>query len=246
VKLFRVAGQLSMLPLVIGILVAQAGSLPGLLYGTAAAALLFLAYGVTIRRLEQRADSGPQKAADRSYPAALEALYRANLTPAVLRSYSHASLYERLIEAGRTPDYARPLPPRNWLRYLALPILPLFYLGYTASTGLVAHSAPNPAEADTERLYLGMALGNDDAERALTARWVKAGRGDDALSQLRTTARYGEVDWRWSRIFFLEMQRLNCAGAHEALQGLDMAEPTSIDLGELWKAECGPLQREEP
>jgi Zn-dependent protease with chaperone function len=244
-RVFRVFGQLATLPLVIGVLEAQAGALHELLYGAAATALLFLAYGVTMRRLEQRAGSGEHRATNPSYAAALEALYRANLAPAVLRSYAHASLYERLIEAGKTPDYARPLPPRGWLRYLALPILPLFYWGYTAAMGLAAHSAPNSAEADTDRLYVAMALGNEDAEEALTARWAKAGRAEDALSQLRTTARFGDADWRWSRIFFLEMQRNNCAGALQALQSISAEDPSLGGFEKIWKAECDRAPRDE-
>ncbi len=245
-KIAHVLGQLTTLPLVVGVLYAQGGSVHGLVYGTAATTLLFFSYGVWNRRLEQSSDREAHRASEPSYAAALEALYRANLAPAVLRSHSHASLYDRLLEAGKTPDYQRPRAPRSSLRYLALPILPLLYLGYVATRDVVAGAAPNPEQADTKQLYAGMALGSDDAEQELTARWAKAGRTEDALSQLRSTARFGEADWRWSRIFFLEMQRGNCAGAFHALQSLTEGEPSLGEFEKFWRARCDESQRKEP
>jgi Zn-dependent protease with chaperone function len=237
VKALRVFGQLATLPLVLGILYAQAGSIRGLVYGTAATAVAFFGYGIAIRRLEQRADAGAHQAAEHSYAAALEALYRANLAPAVMRSHSHPSLYDRLVAAGKTPDYPRPSQPRQLLRYLALPILPLLYAGYIGATELVARAAPNPVSARPERLELGIALGNESAEEALTASWAKQGRESDALRQLRTTARYGYGEWRWSRIFFLEMQRGNCDGAFEAL--LALKDPSRSEFEPAFRAQCG-------
>jgi hypothetical protein len=238
-KAFHVLGQLTTLPLAIGVLYAEARSIRGLVYGTTATTLLFYFYGVLNRRIEQRAEAAGHQGSERDYAAALEALYRANLTPAVLRSHSHASLYERSIEAGKTPEYPRPAAPRSSLRYLALPILPLLYLSYVTATDLVASTPSNPEHADTAQLYVGIALGNDEAEQVLTARWAKEGRSEDALSQLRSTARFGEPDWRWSRIFFLEMQRGNCAGALQTLDALSLADPSAGQFDAMWKARCG-------
>jgi Zn-dependent protease with chaperone function len=240
VKAFRVVGQLAALPLLIGILYAQAGSFEGLLYGTLLTVLGLFAHGVVNRRLERRADANAHQASESSYAAALEALYRANLTPAVLRSHSHPSLYDRLLAAGRTPDYERPAPPRAWLRYLAVPIVPLFYLGYVAATDVVAGAAPDPETADTVGLHLGTALGNEESESVLTARWVQAGRIDEALAQLRATARPKSGDVRFHRIFVLEMERGNCPGALEALRAVSEGEPSlGLDFEAAYRERCG-------
>ena len=112
-------------------------------------------------------------------------------------------------------------------------------------TDLVARSAPDPESADTERLYLGVALGSDRAEAVLTARWTKAGRTGDALAQLRSTARFGESDWRWSRIFFLEMRRGNCNGAYEALQALTAAAPSLDGYDAAFRTQRGDIEYPE-
>ncbi len=52
---------------------------------------------------------------DSVYAAALEALYRHNLAPAVLgRGRTHPDLYDRLLAAGSEPDFPRPAPPKLW------------------------------------------------------------------------------------------------------------------------------------
>jgi Zn-dependent protease with chaperone function len=72
-------------------------------------------------RLEHRADAAARQDAESpDYARALERLHRRNLVPAVLSAKTtrtHPDLYERMIAAGLTPDYARPAPPeaRHWL-----------------------------------------------------------------------------------------------------------------------------------
>ncbi|MGB0678093.1 MAG: M48 family metalloprotease [Polyangiales bacterium] len=67
------------------------------------------------RRLETHADSaGADAAGQQVYAAALEALYRANATPAVLTGGTHPSLYDRMQAAGVEPDYPRPVAPDRW------------------------------------------------------------------------------------------------------------------------------------
>ncbi len=77
------------------------------------------------RRLEKVADEAAmQGAADSAiYAHALEKLYMANQMPAVMRGRQlHPHLYDRMIQAGVTPDYPRPLPPglMAWPGWLAL------------------------------------------------------------------------------------------------------------------------------
>lgn len=87
--------------------------------------------------LEKRADREALAPVESTgvYARALETLYRANLTPAVLKGaglLSHPDLYDRMVAAGVTPAYPRPLSPRN----MALSTLPLLVL--LAVAGLMA------------------------------------------------------------------------------------------------------------
>ena len=67
------------------------------------------------RRMEVRADAAghAHQAEEGAYARALERLYEANLVPAVLsgKRRVHPHLYDRLLAAGVTPAYPRPLPP---------------------------------------------------------------------------------------------------------------------------------------
>ncbi len=79
------------------------------------------------------------------YARALEKLYRANLVPAVLRSkrMTHPHLYDRMIQAGVTPDYARPAPPPLWATWLGLATL-VFALGLgSCAYRLVTRTLPD-------------------------------------------------------------------------------------------------------
>jgi Zn-dependent protease with chaperone function len=69
-----------------------------------------------MRRAEERADrhANAHAVADAAYGRALERLYEANLTPAVMpRGHTHPHLYDRMLAARVTPDYPRPDPPSN-------------------------------------------------------------------------------------------------------------------------------------
>lgn len=70
------------------------------------------------RTLEERADrvAKDHERVPGAYARALLALYRENMVPAVLgsRRSVHPHLYDRLLTAGVTPDFARPLPPARW------------------------------------------------------------------------------------------------------------------------------------
>lgn len=74
-------------------------------------------------RLEKRADSlvseSTRDSGGAAYAAALEKLYRHNLAPATLsgKHNSHPDLYDRMLEAGVTPSFERPKPPKR-LGYL--------------------------------------------------------------------------------------------------------------------------------
>ena len=68
-----------------------------------------------LRRMEERADAiaRAHDAHDGEYARALEAIYAANLMPAVTLAKKgvHPHLYDRLVAAGVTPAWPRPAPP---------------------------------------------------------------------------------------------------------------------------------------
>jgi Zn-dependent protease with chaperone function len=79
--------------------------------------------GQQSRLLEAQADRTAHitENQDGAFARALSRLYEDNQTPAVLspNRYSHPNLYDRLLDAGITPDYPRPLPAESstWGRY---------------------------------------------------------------------------------------------------------------------------------
>lgn len=77
------------------------------------------------RRMEERADAAAAGAEGDAgvYARALERLYQGNLFPAVTSRQNrgtHPHLYDRLLAAGVTPEYPRPLPPPALRSSLAL------------------------------------------------------------------------------------------------------------------------------
>ncbi len=82
-----------------------------------------LALGIKIlmarlgRRMEVRADAiaRAQQVQPAVYARALEQIYQVNQMPACMgrRKAVHPNLYDRMIAAGVTPDYAKPRPPRG-------------------------------------------------------------------------------------------------------------------------------------
>ncbi len=109
---------------------------------TAAAVIVFASVGLWVavprwlRYLEKRAD---RIARDHTveigvYARALERIYRANQMPAVQRknfALTHPDLYDRMLAAGLTPDYARPEVPaeQGWTSKLTMVILGLTVVG---------------------------------------------------------------------------------------------------------------------
>jgi Zn-dependent protease with chaperone function len=81
-------------------------------------------YGRLYRRMEVRADGAAKSAetAPGTYARALEKIYSANRVPVVITSRKHRypELYDRLVEAGAPPEYARPAAPPRGPLYLGL------------------------------------------------------------------------------------------------------------------------------
>ncbi len=89
------------------------------------------------RNMEKRADKiAVENQTDGAvYARALERIYEANQMPAVMpRRRVHPDLYDRMMAAGVTPDFPKPLPPnkQSWTSYLIclclLVILLLFFV----------------------------------------------------------------------------------------------------------------------
>lgn len=81
------------------------------------------------RRMEERADAHAHEEDPVALARALETLYRTNMIPAVTttRRASHPSLWDRLVSAGVTPEWPKPLPPAKKPGHLAsLAVLPVF------------------------------------------------------------------------------------------------------------------------
>jgi Zn-dependent protease with chaperone function/tetratricopeptide (TPR) repeat protein len=87
----------------------------------------FILYGKRRRQLEKRADAFAREAESTpgTYPQALARLYEDSLLPAVTsgKGQSHPHLYDRLLDAGVTPNFPRPKPPSRWGAVPAFAIL---------------------------------------------------------------------------------------------------------------------------
>lgn len=84
------------------------------------------------QRMEKRADQLAlnEQAEEGTYARALEKLYRENQIPAVNvnNKQTHPHLYDRMVEAGITPDYPRPQKPRRltvvgWIYVISLGVI---------------------------------------------------------------------------------------------------------------------------
>jgi len=90
--------------------------------------------GWLFRRMEERADRGALDGAGGSpaYASGLAKLYEAGQIPAVMpgKRMVHPHLYDRMVQAGVTPDFPRPAAPSSvsWavLLYLLLSVVTLF------------------------------------------------------------------------------------------------------------------------
>lgn len=155
------------------------------------APLVLLVGAVFVRRAGRRAEEGADRAGhahendDGVYARALEHLYRLNLVPAVLGGRRvHPDLYDRMVNAGVTPDYERPGPPSR-RRTALTPLLPavalwiaLFGLHYALAYGLHRRE---PTDAN---VHLRMALLGGDAFDFLQLGAAAKRRGDGSRAEV--------------------------------------------------------------
>jgi Zn-dependent protease with chaperone function len=116
------------------------------------AACLLLVVGLLLlsrlnRKMEIRADSHATgwEPSPGSYARALELITHVNLIPAVLgsRRNVHPDLYDRMLQAGVTPDFPRPARPPQWAHVLGLVGLLLAASLGLAGSLLVTHTLPD-------------------------------------------------------------------------------------------------------
>lgn len=113
------------------------------------AAAVFIGTRLLVRRrvrFEEAADAhAHEHGADKAvYARALERLYEANGVPAVMPKarLTHPHLYDRMIAAGVTPSYERPLPPKPASRLAT--VIVAFFCGLSFTPELVSLSSSTP------------------------------------------------------------------------------------------------------
>ncbi len=121
----RLVGSLKFFPMIFIRPVYAEWQSSGLIVLSFAPILISLGQGRLSRALEKRADRIAHESVEdpATYARALERLYITNKMPAVLskggvgpNARTHPDLYDRMLAAGLTPDYPRPLVPasRRW------------------------------------------------------------------------------------------------------------------------------------
>jgi Zn-dependent protease with chaperone function len=150
--------------------IAVCGLTPGVLnsLGSVPFALLYLAnivvlitaiiwYRRLVLRMEIRADALVRRfeVTPGVYAGALEKLYATNMVPVVLgsRRKTHPELFDRMITAGVSPDYARPEPPPRRPLYIGLVVMLIGATLGILGLGRIAHDVPR-AVLDTESAAL--------------------------------------------------------------------------------------------
>jgi Zn-dependent protease with chaperone function len=111
-------------PLLVNNLASHNFLVPTLLAGYCAVLGLFVFHRRVYRQMEVRADAMARQveSVPGAFARALEKGYQVNLVPVVVASRRHRypELYERMVDAGVTPDYPRPAPPRPDSLYLGV------------------------------------------------------------------------------------------------------------------------------
>ena len=120
---------------------------------------VFVLVGRIMRRIRQRGEEHADRVGTEHesesglYAAALECVYRENLSPlAHLSSHGHPQLYDRLVASGIEPDYERP-KPHSQLR-VVIPLVVVLLLAVCGFTALHIATSVGVARAKTESTKL--------------------------------------------------------------------------------------------
>ena len=143
-------------------LIVSFGLFPGLL--VMAAAFLFSRFlGKWVRRAEVDADAVAMAEAREEdpgcYARVLERLHQENLIPAVLaQRTTHPDLYDRMVSAGVTPGFPRPLPARK------APGVVLALMATVLTVVIVKVAGPDPPPGKHRRAPQPVEVRTDQAE----------------------------------------------------------------------------------
>lgn len=157
---------------------------------------VLLLYRRLQRALERRADNFGS-AVSGMYARALEKLYRANLTPAVLgRTATHPHLFDRMAAAGTTPQWPRPEPPPSLLPALVV----LASLASAAFVGAwyARFTIETSPRDDRPTLAMKLALDGRAYDAGRLGYWyLHHGGADVALALFRAAEAMDESDATW-------------------------------------------------
>lgn len=153
--------------------------------------VVVLAFNVISRRMEKSADAVAAKHQGNPgvYAHALERLYEANLVPVVrgVKNATHPELYDRMVDAGVTPDYPRPKPPAKARRFLAFFASALLIALVLIVPWSVMVAFLDAGEPNRGALYLKMAVTGADARDLHDLGWCDW--NDDNLTAAETLFR---------------------------------------------------------
>lgn len=168
-----------------------------------------------------------------------------NLIPAVLRGGTHPSLYDRVVAAGKTPDYARPKPPTRWPLLLIWPGLgALLVFALVAAFATASWILPIRESGGDWAYYAAAALeGGDSGERAVVARLRGQGRSRDAIALLERTGATHDPD-RLSQILWLELEGGDCDRATRTFARIEPSKQQRVAARTL-RAFCPNVSREK-
>jgi Zn-dependent protease with chaperone function len=129
VKTARLIASFAITPLLLVRPVTAMAGAPGCLALVVVALLLKRLAMQTARKMEHRADdlASVSEMSPGAYARALQKIYEGNQMPAVMPGTGalHPHLYDRMLNAGVTPDFPRPLAPaqRKWYVWVLLGLL---------------------------------------------------------------------------------------------------------------------------
>jgi Zn-dependent protease with chaperone function len=250
--LARSAGVFIVLPLAAGRLLYAAFGAWALAAAFIFVLTLILALRRLARRMEERADAIASSQDDAgAYARALEAIYEANMIPAVLsgKRRVHPHLYDRLLAAGVQPAYERPGPPPRWPSVVAAAaaVLVVALLSLGLRVGLL--TAGTLAREHEPALMALVAIdGGEAAELADLAELRASARDHEAAAALLEVAvalRPDEVFYA-ARLSILLSQAGQCIAARDyaGLAAHNLEHAAAEAHGRAWvQAAEGALDR---
>jgi len=181
VRWIRLAQVLVIYPLVFSSIAYERFGIYGILVLAAIYSVARKRFTAVRRRLEFAADTTAHQHQPNQgvYASALELLYQANNTPAVLRARrTHGNLYDRMMAAGATPDYPRPAPPSYARSVVPFAFSLVLLLGLQFGFERFSHSFWAAEGSNTEKASLWhLAIGGGGAHTVAEIAELKEAHG---------------------------------------------------------------------